>query len=127
MRLSRERCADGKAFASTNKKLGQRRESEEDMHFRNGHPDKNTLIIMLGMYLSRSRFSSLLTGAMAQSMSTSAKEVSFCFVTTPNQETADKLSALLVTEKLAACVNVIPGRSFPYRMMGFGLETQNIL
>ncbi len=73
---------------------------------------KNAWFLCLACVVSRSRFSSLLTGAMAQSMSTSAKEVSFCFVTTPNQDIADKLSDLLVTEKLAACVNAIPGRSF---------------
>ena len=35
--------------------------------------------------------------------------VSFCFVTAPSKEVANKLADAIVKEKLAACVNVIPG------------------
>lgn len=63
--------------------------------------------------------------------------VSFCFVTAPSKEVANKLADAIVEGKLAACVNVIPGRDplFPKAVFsqdelqggGISLPARNIL
>jgi periplasmic divalent cation tolerance protein len=40
------------------------------------------------------------------------------FCTVPNRKEADRLARTLVQEKLAACVNIIPGISSIYRWQG---------
>lgn len=62
------------------------------------------------------------TGVMAASSSSSPPEGStpFCaaFVTVPNMEVAKKMASGLVSNKLAACVNVIPGVTSIYEWEG---------
>ena len=43
---------------------------------------------------------------------------SAAFVTVPNQEVAEKLASGLVSSKLAACVNIIPGLTSVYEWEG---------
>ena len=40
------------------------------------------------------------------------------YITAPDDETADRIAATLVEERLAACVNVIPGMRSVYRWEG---------
>ena len=40
------------------------------------------------------------------------------FITVPDQESADRVSVLLVEKKLAACVNQVPGVQSVYRWQG---------
>ncbi len=44
--------------------------------------------------------------------------VLICFNTCPDPATAERLAAVLVTERLAACVNVLPGVRSTYRWQG---------
>jgi len=41
-----------------------------------------------------------------------------CFCTCPDRATADRLAEALVAERLAACVNVVPGVHSVYRWQG---------
>ncbi len=40
------------------------------------------------------------------------------YCTCPNQETAEKIARTLVSEKLAACVNIVPGITSVYQWQG---------
>lgn len=52
----------------------------------------------------------LLQSKMASTLSSSyvAGDSSICYVTTPNEESAKKIARALISNKLAACVNIIP-------------------
>lgn len=78
------------------------------------------------LQMLRSIFSSLFTDAM---VTTSAKKtgVSFCFVTTPSSEAADALSSKIINEKLAACVNIIPGVQSRYLWEGKVVTDQELI
>lgn len=41
-----------------------------------------------------------------------------CFCTCPDRATGDRLAEILVAERLAACVNVVPGLHSVYRWQG---------
>ena len=47
--------------------------------------------------------------AMSSSSGRPLEEFSMAFVTAPNSEKAKEIAGGLVTNKLAACVNIIPG------------------
>ncbi len=40
------------------------------------------------------------------------------YCTCPNQETAEKIARTLVSEKLAACINIVPGITSIYQWQG---------
>jgi periplasmic divalent cation tolerance protein len=44
--------------------------------------------------------------------------VRICFITAPDAETAQRIARALVAERLAACVNVVPGLTSIYRWDG---------
>mmetsp|Transcript_708 Transcript_708/g.1855 ORF Transcript_708/g.1855 Transcript_708/m.1855 type:complete len:157 (+) Transcript_708:60-530(+) len=78
-----------------------------------------TLGAVLSFQMLSRRFPAVVGKAM--NMSTSSGKgtgVSFCFVTAPSKEVANKLADALVHEKLAACVNVIPGIQSTYLWEG---------
>lgn len=52
---------------------------------------------------------------------------SAAFVTVPNQEVAEKLASGLVTSKLAACVNIIPGLTSVYEWEGKVVKDSELL
>ena len=51
---------------------------------------------------------------MSEGVDGSTTGLSICYVTVPNEETANKLSDMLVESKLAACVNSIPNIKSTY-------------
>lgn len=61
------------------------------------------------------------------STSYTAGASSICYVTTPNQESAKKIARELITNKLAACVNIIPGIQSIYEWDGKINEDLEIL
>jgi len=48
-------------------------------------------------------------------------------ITAPNQEVARSLARALVEERLAACVNLVPGLTSIYRWQGEVVEDQEVL
>jgi len=48
-------------------------------------------------------------------------------ITAPNQEVARSLARALVEERLAACVNLVPGLTSVYRWQGEVVEDQEVL
>ena len=49
------------------------------------------------------------------------------YVTVPNRKEAERLSLVLVKEKLAACVSIVPGLSSRYRWKGRIEQAKEIL
>lgn len=47
-----------------------------------------------------------------------AGDSSICYVTTPNEESAKKIARTVITNKLAACVNIIPNIQSIYEWEG---------
>jgi len=47
--------------------------------------------------------------------------------TVPDRETADMIAGALVTEELAACVNILPGVTSVYRWQGAVEQSQELL
>jgi len=45
-------------------------------------------------------------------------DVLLCFCTCPTEDVAHRLAELLVNERLAACVNILPGLTSVYRWQG---------
>ncbi len=56
-----------------------------------------------------------------------AEEVRIVLVTAPDEETARRLAHALVAERLAACVNVVPGVRSVYRWEGAVQEDSEVL
>ena len=54
----------------------------------------------------------------ASTKSSAATALSLCFITTPNMTVAENIAASLVTKKLAACVNIVPGVTSVYEWQG---------
>jgi periplasmic divalent cation tolerance protein len=48
-------------------------------------------------------------------------------ITAPNQEVAKTIARALVEERLAACVNLVPGLTSVYRWQGEVVEDQEVL
>jgi periplasmic divalent cation tolerance protein len=48
-------------------------------------------------------------------------------ITAPNQEVAKTIARALVEERLAACVNLVPGLTSIYRWQGEVVEDQEVL
>jgi len=48
-------------------------------------------------------------------------------ITAPNQEVARSIARALVEERLAACVNLVPGLTSIYRWQGEVVEDQEVL
>lgn len=42
----------------------------------------------------------------------------FIYMTAPDEESADRIAEALVSERLAACVNILPGMKSVYRWQG---------
>ena len=53
--------------------------------------------------------------------------VLICFNTCPDPATAERLAAVLVAERLAACVNVLPGVRSTYRWQGRLQQADEVL
>ena len=51
------------------------------------------------------------TASLSTSMASNESEYIAAYVTVPSQELGSKIAKSLLTEKLVACVNIIPGRS----------------
>ena len=45
-------------------------------------------------------------------------DVRFCFITAPDAQSARRIARTLVEERLAACVNIVPGVASIYRWEG---------
>lgn len=56
-----------------------------------------------------------------------APTFSFCFITSPNMDHAKTLASQLVTERLAACVNIVPAVHSVYMWKGEKQEDQEVL
>jgi periplasmic divalent cation tolerance protein len=54
-------------------------------------------------------------------------DIIFLYITVSNRAEADKIAHALVDEKLAACVNIIPGMTSVYRWQGKREEAQEIV
>ncbi|CAD2212812.1 periplasmic divalent cation tolerance protein [Angomonas deanei] len=52
---------------------------------------------------------------------------SMCYVTSPSREVAKKLAHLLVSQKAAACVNIVPGVTSVYSWKGAVEEDEEVL
>lgn len=55
---------------------------------------------------------------MAESVAGGGSETVFLYTTFPDLETAERVGAVLVEERLAACVNILPGMRSIYRWKG---------
>lgn len=78
-------------------------------------------------YWSFTRFISMTTMAGTSSAVYTSGKHSAAFVTVPNEETAKKLAHSLVSEKLAACVNIIPKITSIYMWEGKVTEDSELL
>ena len=45
-------------------------------------------------------------------------DIAFVYITTPTRDEAEQIGRVLVSERLAACVNIIPGMRSIYRWQG---------
>lgn len=90
---------------------------------------KITPILFLGLFTRKSHLSAACTSSSLKSCwlqsrmaSTSTPytpgDSSICYVTTPNEAAAKKIAHDLITNKLAACVNIIPGIQSIYEWEG---------
>ena len=53
--------------------------------------------------------------------------VLICLTTCPDRDAADHIAAALVEERLAACVNIVPGISSTYRWQGKATRDDELL
>ena len=60
-------------------------------------------------------------------MSAAASDVRVCFVSAPDAEVAKRIARALVDERLAACVNIVPGVSSIYRWQGAVSEDAELM
>lgn len=100
---------------------------------------KITPIIFLGLITRKSLITAVQSSASSKSCwlqsrmaSTSTPYTpgasSICYVTTPNEESAKKIAHNLVSNKLAACVNIIPGIQSIYEWEGrINEDTEHLL
>ncbi len=58
---------------------------------------------------------------------TKTNDFIFVFITAPNFAEAEKLASVLVEERLAACVNVVPGCRSVYRWEGELVKDDEVL
>ena len=56
--------------------------------------------------------------AMTSSDATAAADVAVVYVTAPSTDVAQQIATTLVTDRLAACVNIVPGLTSVYRWQG---------
>ncbi|XBI95157.1 hypothetical protein VPH35_031679 [Triticum aestivum] len=65
-----------------------------------------------------------ISSARMESTSTTVPSI-VVYVTVPNREAGKKLSASIISEKLAACVNIVPGRNYVLSLVySVPLDTQ---
>jgi len=64
------------------------------------------------------RLSSMATGATTSSSARPVETFSMAFVTAPSEDTARSLASGLVSSRLAACVNILPGVTSVYEWEG---------
>lgn len=98
---------------------------------------KITPILFLGLVTRKTLLSATCTSQSksywlqsrmaSTSTSYTAGASSICYVTTPNEESAKKIARELITNKLAACVNIIPGIQSIYEWEGKINEDLEIL
>ena len=53
--------------------------------------------------------------------------VLICLTTCPNRDAADRIATALVEERLAACVNIVPGIHSTYRWQGEVIRAEELL
>uniref|UniRef100_A0A8D8TIC1 Protein CutA homolog n=1 Tax=Cacopsylla melanoneura TaxID=428564 RepID=A0A8D8TIC1_9HEMI len=73
-------------------------------------------LILIPLFVQINRFS--VSACTKSTMSYESGTHSISYVTTPNDEVATKLADGLITQNMAACVNIIPGVKSVYKWEG---------